>query len=168
MVPFLFLAPRTVLGDCRPWPGVRMAGSSLGPCPLHGLCREPVPLASQGPQLGRRGEGVLGVWPRPLLSQLCLPQTPPLSPKSKPHPVSQHPQLQSQTIFSIESIYSFNKHSQNPTCQEARPRLSQPLEAHGQGSKGLGTDLRSREGLGVLVGDVGTWGCEFCRRRTCP
>lgn len=92
------------------------------------------------------------MWPRPLLSQLCLPPAAHLPPKSKPHRVSQHPQLQSQTIFSIEFIYSFNKYSQNPICQEARRRLSQPLEAHGQGSKGLGTDLWSREGLGVLVG----------------
>lgn len=44
-------------------------------------------------------------------------------------------------------------------CQEVRLRLSQPLKAHSQGSKGLGTDLESREGLGVWVGFWPRLGC---------
>lgn len=65
----LWVTAGTVLG-CT---GLAQPSSSLGLCPLHCLCLEPAPRASQGPQLGRREGGVLGVWPRPLLSQLCSP-----------------------------------------------------------------------------------------------
>lgn len=68
-------------------------------------------------------------------------------------PALLYPNYNYKLFFSIEFIYSFNKHSQNPICQEAMLRIhSRPPETHGQGSKGLGTDLGSREGLGVWVG----------------
>lgn len=139
----------TVLG-CT---GLAQSSSSLG------LCPEPVPLASQGPQLSRRGWGVLGIWPRPLLSQMCLPPAPHLSPQPIPHPVSQLFYTPNSSHKPSFLLNSFNKHSQNPDCQEVRLRLSQPLKAHSQGSKGLGTDLESREGLGVWVGFWPRLGC---------
>lgn len=70
-------------------------------------------------------------------------------PKPIPHPVSQLFYTPNSSHKPSFLLNSFNKHSQNPVCQEVRLRLSQPLEAHSQGSKGLGTGLESREGLGV-------------------
>lgn len=55
---------------------------------------------------GQEGGGVLG-FSQGLSSQLFLLRTPHLAPKPDPHSVSQL------SIFSIEFIYSLNKHSQS-------------------------------------------------------
>lgn len=144
----------TVLG-CT---GLVQPSSSLGLCPLHCLCPEPAPLASQGLHAaGQEGRGC--PW--------GLAKTSPL-PAVLPHPhtcptVSQLSYTPTPTTnyFSIEFIYSFNKHSQNPIFQETMLRFHSPQETHGQESKGLGTDLGSREGLGVWVGFWPSLGCSW-------
>lgn len=162
MVPLLFLDLRTVLGDGRhgrSWgaQGWLSLAPALAPAPCTTSARNQVPGRAKD-RSWAGGEGVSLGSGQDLYSPSC--SSPHFSPTLAPQayntpckPALLHSQLQSQTIFSIEFIYSFNKHSQNPVCQEVRLSLSQPLEAHRHGSKGLlVTDLGSSEGLGVWVG----------------
>lgn len=135
----------TVLG-CT---GLVQPSSSLGLCPLHCLCPEPAPLMSQGPHAaGQEGRGC--PW--------GLAKTSPL-PAVLPHPhtcptVSQLSYTPTPTTnyFSIEFIYSFNKHSQNPICQEAMLRFHSPQENPRTGEQGTGHRPRVKRGSGGLGG----------------